>query len=349
MKKTFFAALLLALIALLASCSPAAQPTNTPIPEIPTQVQVAATVALEPTPTPQPQPGKVILSADAALLPEAEALLNELSAPAGLTVETRPAGQPLQPGEITADVKLVVMLNAPGNAAELAAAAPQTQFVVTSAVDVTPAANLTVIRQRAENQVFVAGFLSTLFSPDFRGAGLLPSDGPLAALLQEAYVNGGRYYCGVCAPGWPLGMKYPQAAALPTASDGPTWQASAAALFDNQKADVYFLAPEAARPEVVGYLQDRTQFDRAVLVIGTQPPVDGLQAQWAASVRFDDLAVLRQVWADAAAGKGGTVVEAPLLVDYVNEELVGPGRLRLVDELLDEIAAGRISPFTVAP
>lgn len=345
MKKNIFAAPLLALLVLLASCSPVAKPTNTPVPEIPTQVQVAATVAPQPSAT--PQASKVILVAGpSGNGVEMQSLLTELSAPSGLTVEMRPS---LQPAEVTADVKIVLMLATPGNLAEFTAAAPQVQFVIVSQVDQQPSANLSVIRERAENQAFLAGFISTLLSIDYRAAGLLPSDGPLAGMLQEVYINGGRYFCGVCAPGWPLGVKYPLVAALPSASDGPTWQASAADLFDNQKAEVFFIAPEAARPEVISYLQGKVQIDRTVLVIGTQPPLEGLQEQWAASVRFDDQTTLRQLWPDISAGKGGALVDAPLVVDNVNTNLLGSGRMRLVEELLEEIKAGRVTPYSVAP
>jgi hypothetical protein len=223
------------------------------------------------------------------------------------------------------------------------------QFVIFSPVDLPAAANLTVIRQRAEMQAFVAGFISELLSPDYRAAGLLPSDGFLGAQLQEAFVNGGRYYCGPCAPGWPLGLYYPAVGSLPAASDGTAWLGAAADLYGNKMVDVFFLSPDSIRPEVTTYLQGKTQLDRPVLIVGTQAPLEGFSNQWAASVRFDDLAVLRQVWPDVAAGQSGAAVDAPLLVDHVNDALLSEGRMRLVDELIAEINAERVSPFTIAP
>lgn len=346
MKSHITACILVALGSLLlAACGAASPSAATPTQAAITQGAPELTATSAPSPT--PLPGKVILlETDGIDAQPVQALLAELSAPAGWVVETRPA---LQPAEIPAEAKVVVMLAPAANYAELAAAAPQAQFIIFSPGDLPAAANLTVIRQRAENQAFLAGFISALIAQDYRAAGLLPADGLLGGLLQEAFVNGGRYFCGVCAPGWPLRTYYPVVAALPAASDGPSWQAAAAGIFDNQKAQVYYLAPEAARPEVVDYLRDKVQVDRTVVIVGAQPPIDALIAQWAASVRFDDLSALRQAWPDVAAGKGGAVVEDPLLIDNVNPDLLSPGRMRLVNELLDEIKAGRISPYSIAP
>lgn len=348
MKKTRAPILSLILLVglLLSACSPAAQPLPDPTQALPVAAQ-STPVTPSPEPTPTPQTGKVLLIPAPGVDPQPyEAVLNELIAPQGWLLESRAA---LQSAELTPDLRAVVMLAPLPNYAELVSAAPQVQFIIFSPVDLPPAANLSVVRQRAEMQAFMAGFISELLSPDYRAGGLLPSDGLLGAQLQEAFTNGGKYYCGVCAPGWPLGLYFPAVAALPASTDGASWQAAAVDLFDNKKADVFFLSPEAARPEVLSYLQGKMQLDRTVLLVGTQAPADGFANQWAASVGFDDLAALRQVWTEGSLEGAGKVVDAPLRVQHVNENLLSTGRMRLVDELLVEIAAGRIHPFNVAP
>lgn len=328
---------------LLVSCTPGAVPSGTPNPETPVAVLPSATPMPQPTAT--TQPGRVLLVAPAgADVQAAQAALAELSGTAGLILETR-AG--LQKEELTPDVRVVVSLDAPLNLAEIAAAAPQTQFIAVSSVDLPAAGNLTVIRERPEYQAFIAGYISALLSTDYRAGALLPGDGPLGASLQEAFTNGARYFCGVCAPGYPLNVYYPQIAALPSASDGPAWQAAAAGMFDNQKVEVYYLSAEAVRPEVIAYLQDRVQFDKTLLVVGDQSPPDALKAQWAATVRYDVVSGLRQVWPDVTAGKGGAVLEAAIIAENPTKGLVGEGRMRLVENLIAEIKAGRIVPFSV--
>ncbi len=335
------------LVLLLASCSPGTAPAATSTPA-PAQVTAAAE-----TPTTQPTvtalPGKALLvtgsGADSETATAAvQAALTELSTAAGLMLETRPG---LQKEEITSDIRVVVSLDASLNMTELAGAAPQTQFIAVSPVDLPGSGNLAVIRKRLEHHAFVAGYISVLLSTDYRAGALLPVDGPLGAVLQDAFANGARYFCGVCAPGYPLNIYYPQVAALPAASDGPAWQAAAAGLYDNQKAEVFYLSAEAARPEVLSYLQGRAQVNKMVLVVGDQPSPDMLKEQWAATVRFDLVPALRLAWADVMGGKGGSVFEADIIAENPNANLLGEGRMRLVKDLIAEMKSGRVHPFSI--
>jgi hypothetical protein len=275
-----------------------------------------------------------------------QSLLQGLSQQAGLQLETR---VDLQPADLSTGTRVVVFLSPPVNLNDLLAAAPQTQFVVVSPTDLNPAANLSVIRQRIENQAFLAGFISVLLSNDWRAGGLLPEDGPLGGLLQDAFVNGGHYFCGVCSSGWPLGISYPVVASLPSASDGAAWQTAGAGLFDTQKVEVYYISPEAARAEVLDDLSGKVQFETTLTLVGGQTPPDTIRSQWAATVTFDLAGPLQQIWPDVLAGKGSAALEAPLKLDDINPDLLGAGRLRLVNELMAEIAAGRVSPYSVAP
>jgi hypothetical protein len=337
------AAVLVILASLLWACSPPPLVPATPTPVLPTALLASPTSTEVPTAT--PEPGKVWLVAPAGSDAQAITdLLTGLSEPAGLLLVVQPELQPLSLGP---DARLVVFLSAPPNLAELLDSAPQAQFVVLSNSDLPPAQNLSAIRLRPENRAFLAGFISVLLTPDWRSAGLLPADGPLGAGLQEAYINGGRYFCGVCAPGWPLGMYYPQAAQLPSESDGTAWQTAAAGLFDDQKVEAFYMSAEAASPQLYAYLRGRDQFGRTVLLVGDQAPPDELRGQWAATVSFDVLAPLRQMWPNLLAGRGGVVMDAPLALSHISPAAMGEGRLRLVEQLIDEIAAGRVYPFTL--
>jgi len=298
-----------------------------------------------PEPSPTPQPGKVFLVAPAGSNPASiQAALAELAGEEELALETLPD---LQPDALTQNVRVAVMLSAPGNLADLLAAAPQAQFVVISGTDLPAAGNLTVIRWRPENQAFLGGYIAVLLSTDWRAGALIPTDGPLGAGLQDALENGGSYFCGVCAPGWPLYMTYPQVTALPADSDGLAWQSAATGLFDNGKVETFYLAAEAYHTEVFEYMLGRVQFDKTVLLVGAQTPPDALRPQWAATVGFDTADALRQAWPSLLAGKGGGVVEAPLALSDVNPDNLGKGRQRLVQGLMEELQAGTVYPFSV--
>ncbi len=338
------------LVLLLVSCSPGASPKITPGQATPGSTALAPAATETQSPTATLLAGKVLLIVPADVpapggwdVQPVEAALEELSGANGLVFEKRDS---LQKEAITPEIKLVVSLDATSNLAEMAAAAPQTQFIAITSTDMPAAGNLSVIRVRLEKQAFVAGFASVLLSNDYRAGGLLPSDGPLGASLQEAFENGASYFCGVCAPGYPL-VYYPQVAALPGTSAGPSWQAAAADMFDNQKVEVYYLSAEAARPEVLDYLLGKAQADKPVRVIGDTAPPDILKAQWAATVRFELVSVLRQAWPDMMAGKGGVTLEAALVVENQSPDLFGEGRMRLVNGLITEINAGRVALLSI--
>ncbi len=338
----------LGVLLILAACKPAPAPLPTQTPVIPTPSPLTVTPTEAVPPTPSPAPGSVLLFAPPSIhsleASQFSTALTDLSAPSGWTVKT--VAQ-LEASDITPEVRVIVCLSVPPNLPDLLATAPHAQWLVVSDVDLNLGSNLSVIRTHPEYQAFLAGFITEILSTDWRGAGLIPSDGALGTGLQDAFVNGGHYFCGVCAPGWPLREYYPQAPTLPAASDGAAWQSAAADLFDNKKADAFFVTSEAAQPEVWSYLSGKNQFETLVRVVGTEPPPEELKAQWAATVRFDLTGPLQKLWPDISNGKGGLSLDADLMLEDVNDDNLGAGKQRLVRELMQEIAAGRINPFTV--
>jgi len=338
---------LLLLFIMVTGCTPQ---TATPQGETPAEVAFTETApapsqTATPEPSATPQQGKVILYAPAgsAVQPWQEAL-GELSAAAGLTLE---AVNDLQPASMTPEVRIVAALSAPSNLTELVSAAPQVQFLVASGADFPASSNLTVIRQRPEYQAFLAGYIAVMLSTDWRAAGLLPEDSSLGVGLQDAFVNGGRYFCGLCGPGWPLGVYYPQVTQLPSASDGNAWQGAAAGLYDNMKVEVFYLSDEASEAEVYAYIQGRDQFGKLLLVVGTQSPPDELRSQWAATVSMDSIAALRQAWPDVMTGNGGGIFEVPVTLENVNSDNLSEGKLRLVNKVIEGLSSGMIYPFSV--
>lgn len=338
--KRFTSSLILLTALILAACNPPqASPVVTPETPVP-----QASHTPSPTATPTPPPEKALFSGDSGnplLTESALALLLEQAALAGLSVETV---QSLQADALTPEVKLVVALTPPPDLPALLAAAPQAQFVVVSPAPLEPSANLSVVRLQAEHQAFIAGFVSVLLSTDWRAAGLIPAETPN---LQEAFANGGRYFCGNCSPGWPLGATFPQVGGAPAPADGPAWQAAAAFLFDNGKVEVFYLSAEATRPEVLAYLNGLDQFGTTIRLVGAQPRPEGLESQWGATVGFDTLAALGQTLPEALAGRSAGSLSVPVSLSEVNPNLLTPGRQQLVEQIMQEVAAGLISPLNV--
>jgi len=305
---------------------------------------MTATPADSPVPaasaTPTLPPGVVMLVGQVKE-PMTLDLVKSQADAAGLIVDQR---ADLQPGDLKPDVKVVVLLDTPANLNDLLAAAPNTQFVLLTGADVEAADNLSVIRMRAEDQAFLAGYLATVMTDNWRAAGLIAEETPT---LQDAFVNGGRYFCGMCSPGWPLKVYFPVAGSAAAPADGNAWAAEAQTLFDDAKVDVFYLSPEASQPEVYTYLAGRNQLDHALIVLGAGAPPDQLRAQWAVTVELDPREAFKQVLPLALAGKSAGKVNVPVALTNVNRALLSEGRLKRAQQVLTDLAAGLIVPQSV--
>lgn len=335
--------LLLAALLLSACTGPSSlQPTATPSATEPPAATVTPT--LPPTETPVPprmflSPGS---SAGQSLLDSTRPLVSSAAQSAGFLLEERDS---IQATDLTNDVRAVVLLSAPADFPGLLSAAPGAQFVVVSDSDLPAAGNLTVLRVQPTHQAFIAGLISVLLSTDWRAAGLIPAETPV---VQQAFQNGGRYFCGTCYPGWPLALYYPIVSPAAPA-DAAGWSASATDLFDNGKAEVFFLSPEASTNEVITYLTGLTQFTEIVKIVGAGDPIPGMESQWAASVRFDVPTALETILPGVLAGQSAGTVNVPVKVTDINASLLSPARQDLVNTALAELAAGNVLAESVAP
>jgi hypothetical protein len=314
---------------------PAPQPTPTPS----LATLVASLTAPTPTPTAVPVQGKVVLVASpdivgAERVAAAQAALTELAATAKWALETRPAFgvQNLAP-----EIKVVVFLQPTGDLAALTSAAPQIQWVITGNEKLDGSNNVSIIRQREELRTFVAGYLTTLVASDWRAAGLVWD-----AQSQDAFVNGGRYWCGRCIPMYPPVVLFPLAVVQPAGSAAMTWQSAFNAV---QKNVIYaaYISPAAYSPELA-----KSLFALKLTLVGTQPPPAEVKSRWAATLVFDPVPALRKLWPSLAAGKSGQA-DASLMWTDVNLDLFSEGKQRLVQETLGRLLDGTVGIFSVAP
>ena len=333
---------LLAAWTLLAGCSAG---TNAPgsLPTALPEVSRTPTALPSPTPVPSatPLPGRLIFSAPQGSFPAVEQLLQDEAQKAGLLFDRRDG---LQPADLGADARLVVILTQPGNLGDLQSAAGNAQFVVLSAGGLDPSDHLTVIHADPQQEAFIAGYAAVLLSNDWRAAGLIAADQPE---LQAAFHNGAGYWCGECAPGWPQKVKFPLLSAVPAAGDGPAWAGSVQDLFDNGKAEVFYLSALASKDEVYAALAGKAQNGLPVKILGSGPAPDGLKGQWAATVPFDLTSQLKKALPDLLVGRSAGKIEAPLQLINIDPAVLSPGRLKQIQNILADLASGQISPAAV--
>jgi hypothetical protein len=317
---------------LLAGCqnNPLAQPTAT-LPPTP-----IPTATVPPTPTPLPEKA-VLVGGTERSFSAIQTVMQELAAGSGLVFESRPA---VETADITPDWKVAVFLSVPGNLPDLLAAAPETQFVIISPVDIQSGANLTVLRERREMQAFAAGYTTALAGYDWRAAGLLPSDTPLGESLTDAFRNGQIYFCGTCNTYYAPYANFPLVKALPSASSTADWQTAMQEIALNYVYSVY-VAPEAATPEFYSYL-----ITLNVPIIGGTTPPDEVRPLYAATVQIDLTSPLREVWGELVSGQGGKTINAAIQISDVNPDLLTPGRQMRAEMTIEELMNGLIDPFS---
>lgn len=327
---------LLCISFILAACSTSTAATQTPTGQTPA---ASPTYTLAPLPsatnTPTPPPSKVILVApqgsDPALAQSVAVLLGELAAAQGMSFEetSNLASAP----EFT---RVVVFINPGTEIKNLAGNTPNVQFVAIGALDLQPLeANLSQIIIQPEAPAFLAGYIAALVAPDWRTGGLLV-DTP--STLQQAFLNGGRYHCGRCAPQYAPVVLFPVATALPKGSD-PTAGWKAFKELDVNLLEVLYIDPALSDAELLAQFAGQD-----IGLIGGSTPSEDIRQKWIATVRTDSLSALKTLWPDLLAGKGAATLNAPLVVEDINPDWLSDARLRLVLEVVDGLKSGTIAP-----
>ncbi len=323
-------------ILLLAACTASPTGSVTPTAGAPTASAVPPTV---PVPTATPAPGKVLfVAADVGSAPAA-ALRDEvaqLASGSHLIVEDRAT---LGTADLGPDVRVAVLLSIPQDLDALLAAAPGVQFVAVGAaaggLETRP--NLSLIQPQPEQSAFLAGFIATIISSDWRSAALLP-DTP--ATLAEAFQNGGRYYCGYCSSRHGPVTLFPLVTALPAGSALSAWQDGLAQM-QQKLLETLYIDPTISSPELLAAISSQ-----ALVLVGGVAPAEDLRSRWAVTVGADLGASLKTLWPDLVTGAGGKNLPAALQLSDINEDLFTPGKQRLAQDVISGLQDGTIAPLS---
>ncbi|HSO27355.1 MAG TPA: hypothetical protein VLS48_04750, partial [Anaerolineales bacterium] len=331
---------------LLAACSAAPAATEAPPAPTPT-VQERA----EPTtPPPATEAPTATLPAQHVILyapPEASAeqsaelqtILSELAAGAGLLFELRPQ---LAPADLSPATRLVVALPPAPGLAELAAAAPETQFLAVAFPGLTTTPNLSLVGPqgaRLDQQGFLAGYLAAVITPDWRAGVLATGEGEADQEARQGFLNGLTYFCGLCRPTYPPYQQYPLAADLAGGVQAALQSLAGGAV------ETIYLTPGVDAASLATEL-----CQSGAMLIGSGPPPIGLENRWVASVQTDTGAAVRALWPQLLNGQGGQVVEMPVTVRAYDENILTPGRLAMVERFIQEdLLPGYVSTGVEAP
>ncbi len=320
---------ILLILVLLSACNSGQNP------QPPAETLPAATSL--PIETPTPSMPKVVLvaplEAAPSLVQSMQTRLTELAAANGMTLETR---NTIGAADVQADWRIVVWLNATADVTNVASAAPQTQFLAFTDQNVSAGGNLSVARLDTSTQAFIAGYAAELIAEDWRAAGFLPSEDPAGTAAQQAFVNGGQYWCGSCSPLYPPFVHFPLYVALPSTTDAASWQTAYTDISTN-RINVVYVSPEAYSDEFLSFLASQ-----GMIIIGAQTPPDSVRNNWALTITVDPMASLESIWPQLVAGQGGQQVMAAVQLADINEGLFPVGHQRLVEDLIALIGEGQV-------
>ena len=310
--------------------TPAATPTETVLP------------SATPEPTATSQPGMVWLIApqgtDQAVGQVTADYLSQASSQAGLLFETHPEfDQTGAPDSL----KAVFSLDTSADFSGLAAAMPDTQFVLIGSDLPDAGANLSTIDLQPDQQLFVAGYIATLVASDFRSAGLFIDSDPRLTAEQDSFLNGAHYLCGRCVPVYAPIVLFPQTTTIPAGADTASLNAAFANLDQNWIQTLY-LAPGAMDPDFMAAL-----VSQEVAMIGTQAPPEAVAGNWIATVSVDVTNALDQVWPKVIAGEGGQQASAAVNLQDINASWLTPGKQDMVKLVIQDLSAGWVSSRSV--
>ncbi len=318
----------------LTACT--ANPTGSITPTI-----AATTTSAVPTTAPAPTdtlaPDKVFfVAADAGSAAALRAEVAQLASAVNMVVEDRTT---LAAADVNSDVRIAVLLSMPPDLDALLSAAPRVQFVAVGAAaeGLEPRPNLSIIQQQPEQAAFLAGFIATIISSDWRSAGLLP-DTP--ATLAQAFQNGGRYYCGYCSSRHGPVTLFPLVTSLPAGSAPSAWLDGLAQM-QQKLLETLYIDPAISSPELLAEVSSQ-----ALVLVGGAAPAEDLRPRWAATISADVGAPLKALWPDLAAGVGGKTLPAALQLSDINENLFTPGKQRLAQDVIAGLQDGTILPLS---
>lgn len=341
-----FSLIITIIAVLVTACSSTGTGTSSSVPQTTTPTILSLTPSVPATEIPQKTPSETpSQSSDVAVLvipegadPEqAQAvsmIIQGLADETGLEVQSR---TDISPTDIRPEVKVVIALAPFNGLAELAQAAPQVQFLGIG-LDTQPAANLSSLQVSSGGPGdlgFVAGYLAALVTPEWRTAIMGISDTPDGSLTSQGYLNGVKFFCGLCRQTYPPYYEYPMYSLLPANATDDEWRTAADSLI-TQAVKTIYLAPGAGEDLLPEYLTSQ-----GINIITSSTP--NIQSENVIAVVSADLGTsLKAIWPKLLGEKEASSSSAQIMVSNINPEILTPGKQRLLDDLITQLEQGFI-------
>ncbi len=330
--KLLLLALGLSLMLGIVSCGHAGDPNPREV--APTQTVLVSTATPEATQT--PPRGKVLYLRPGGVIPRYEqnvrSTLERLAAQAELEL----VEQDSVPADAGLQAYRVVLLFSPEQAVfdEVQAGTSAPIVVIGSQPDNTGDAWVIDDYLASQEQAaFLAGYIAALLTQDWRIGVLSGSSEPD---LRTAFVQGGQYFCGLCRPEFPPYFAYP--VSIPFDPSSP--QGLSIGLAEAAEKTLKLIMLDEISAEKIA----ETAPDQPYQFLGLAGPPEKLRSVWVATLRPAPELALEEYWAMILQGAPGEQIHTPIGIEDVDPSLLTQGKLRLVEEIRDDLVAGYIQP-----
>jgi hypothetical protein len=235
-------------------------------------------------------------------------------------------------------LKIVISLPPDPGVANYAPTAPNVQFLAVNIPNVTAGGNISVLapNTQVELPAFLAGYTLAMLVNEYQIGMLYPDGDANAGAAATAFNNGMRYYCGLCTGIYIEPITYPTFLGIPPNEDPGKFGGYANVLINDRDVDGLYIYPSLASDDFLSYVGTQ-----GVLLVGTSKP-EPRPGGWVMTVAPDTIKAIESAWPQLIAGQGGQNVQSPLGLADVDTSILTEGKLRLVQETLDALIAGRI-------
>ena len=329
--------LITALVVVLSACGV----SNTEAPPPPTAVP---TVTAQPTATLMPTPSTplaiLVLPADMDKTQSDlyQKTVYNLAQESGFRFQVRNTLSPEDLADPT--LKVVVALPPDPGLASLAPLAPGVQFLAVNIPNLTAGGNLSALAGEAQGELpaFLAGYVAAMISDEYHIGMIIPKDNPEAQRAFNAFSNGMAYYCGLCRTFYLTEIRYPTYIEVPAGESPSRYGGYANVLINDRRVYTIYVYPTLADPDFLSYVGTQ-----GVFLIGTSMP-EPRPGGWVMTIRPDTIKAIQIAWPNLISGQGGVNVQSPIGISDVDPSILTDGKLRLAQETLDALLAGRIQP-----
>jgi hypothetical protein len=239
-------------------------------------------------------------------------------------------------------LKIVVVVPPDPGVVNMAASAPNVQFLAVDIPGLTAGGNVSVLapNNAVEIPAFLAGYVASMLVEEYHIGMIIPKDDPNAQLALQAFSNGKTYYCGLCNTFYVTTITYPTYVEIPSDEDPSRYGGYANVLINDRKVDALYIYPSLADEEFLNYVGTT-----GVLMIGASRPGATRPGGWVMTIQPDSIKAIELAWPGLVNGQGGQSVQSPIGLVDVDPSILTPGRQRLAQETLDALLAGRILPI----